>query len=133
MNTALDCFCGCLWVRAVLVAWLLVPLASDNGLHGAEWWVQRTLDYGRNASRLGANGLIGIHWRTLAHAPEFASLAIFPWLNSTRAASIASSDIYMDIATNEFGLGPSDAATAAGLMGTCDHTWNESGPIIQCI
>jgi hypothetical protein len=103
---------------------------SDNGLHAAEWWVKRTLDYGRNATRLGADGLIGIHWRTLAHAPEFSSLAIFPWLNASRAASISSSDIYTDIAMHEFGLSPSDAATAAALMGTCDHTWNTSGPIM---
>ena len=41
--------------------------------------MKRTLDYGRNATHLGADGLIGIHWRTLAHAPEFSSLAIFPW------------------------------------------------------
>ena len=92
--------------------------------------MKRTLDYGRNATRLGADGLIGIHWRTLAHAPEFSSLAIFPWLNASRAASISSSDIYTDIAMHEFGLSPSDAAAAAALMGTCDHTWNTSGPIM---
>ena len=82
--------------------WVIPWFEGDNGLHTPEWWVKRTLDYGRNATRLGVDGLIGIHWRTLAHAPEFASLATYPWLNVSRAASIASSDIYTDIAMHEF-------------------------------
>ena len=88
------------------------------------------LDYGRNATRLGADGLLGIHWRTLAHAPEFTALATFPWLNASRAGTISAADIYTDIATHEFGLGPADAAAAAALMATCDHTWNASGPVM---
>ena len=75
------------------------------------------MDYGRNATKFGADGLIGIHWRTLAHAPEFAALAVYPWLNASRAGTISSADIYKDIAAHEFGLGPADAADAAKLMG----------------
>jgi hypothetical protein len=105
-------------------------IEDDNGLYGAEWWVKRTLDYGRNATRLNSDGFIGIHWRTRAHAPEFAALASFPWLNESRASVISAADIYTDIAINEFGLSEEDAAAAAELMATCDKHWNHSGPIM---
>eukprot|EP01047_Picozoa_sp_COSAG01_P090246 COSAG01_NODE_22140_length_870_cov_0.603113_2_plen_162_part_01 len=105
-------------------------IEDDNGLYGAEWWVKRTLDYGRNATRLNSDGFIGIHWRTQAHAPEFAALASFPWLNESRASVISAADIYTDIAINEFGLSEEDAAAAAELMATCDKHWNHSGPIM---
>ena len=110
--------------------WVIPWIEDDNGRHGPEWWVQRTLDYGRNSTRLGADGFIGIHWRTRAHVPEFQALATFPWLNNTVANTISAEDIYRHIAVHEFGLSGADAAIAAGLMGRCDHLWNQSGPVM---
>lgn len=89
-------------------------MEDDPGLLGLQFWANRTLVYAAQAAAYGAEGLLGIHWRTKVVAPQFLALANFPW-----NGSLTSADLYTDLCATSFGLTADDAA-AAGLSAV----WN---------
>lgn len=59
--------------------WAIPWLENDPHLTAPQPWVGRMRYDATDARRLGCTGLIGIHWRTAAIAPNFAALADAEW------------------------------------------------------
>lgn len=51
-------------------------------MSGPQLWANRTLTYSRTALGFGVQGLLGIHWRTRAIAPQVLALALVSWNTS---------------------------------------------------
>jgi hypothetical protein len=59
--------------------WAIPWLENDPQLTAPEPWVGRMLYDAADAHRMGCTGLIGIHWRTKAIAPNVTALADAAW------------------------------------------------------
>lgn len=59
--------------------WAIPWLEDDPALTAPQLWVGRMLRDARDARRYGCDGLMGIHWRTKAVAPNLAALAQAAW------------------------------------------------------
>ena len=59
--------------------WIMPWLESDDALGWNEIWVSRTVNTVRNASRLGADGVIGLHWRTKEVGPQYEAMLAAAW------------------------------------------------------
>ena len=87
-------------------------MEDDGGQNELQLWVNRTLEWARQATAYGSKGgLFGIHWRTRAISLQFAALAQYPW-----KPDLTSRQFYTDFCAHDFGLGVSDAAACAALF-----------------
>ncbi|MBW3635034.1 MAG: hypothetical protein KY445_01050 [Armatimonadetes bacterium] len=59
--------------------WAMPWLENDRSMTSPQPWVGRLRYDAADAKRLGATGLIGLHWRTYAIAPNIAALADAAW------------------------------------------------------
>ncbi len=59
--------------------WAIPWLENDASMTSPQPWVGRLRYDAADARRLGATGLIGVHWRTHAIAPNVAALAAAAW------------------------------------------------------
>jgi hypothetical protein len=59
--------------------WAIPWLENDPNMVGPQPWVARMRYDAVDARRFGCNGLLGIHWRTRALAPNLAALAAAAW------------------------------------------------------
>ncbi len=69
--------------------WAIPWMENDPGLTAPQLWVGRMLYDAADAKRLGCDGLIGIHWRTKALAPNVAALASAAWDQSWKPNGFA--------------------------------------------
>ncbi len=67
--------------------WVIPWLENDGNLTSPQLWVGRMRYDAADALRLGATGLIGIHWRTRVLAPQIAALAGAAWEQEWTPAS----------------------------------------------
>jgi len=68
--------------------WAIPWMENDPNLAGPQSWVGRMRYDAADARRLGCTGLLGIHWRTKAMAPNVAALAAAafrPWRRPRRS------------------------------------------------
>jgi hypothetical protein len=92
--------------------WTIPWMEDDGGQNEPQFWVNRTLEWARQATAYGSKGgLFGIHWRTRAISLQFAALAQYPW-----NPSLSSRQFYTDFCAHDFGLGASDAAACAAFF-----------------
>ena len=66
---------------------------------GLQLWVNRTLVYSADAVKLGAKGLLGIHWHTKDISPTVSAIAQWPWRRDLTAQQL-----YRELCMSEFGL-----------------------------
>jgi hypothetical protein len=69
--------------------WVIPWMEDDPGLTVAQLWVNRTLEHGLDAFKCelvrpdtqpdGAEGLMGIHWRTAVTSPQISAMGKFHW------------------------------------------------------
>jgi len=59
--------------------WAIPWMENDPNMVGPQPWVARMRYDAVDARRFGCNGLLGIHWRTRALAPNIAALAAAAW------------------------------------------------------
>lgn len=59
--------------------WAIPWMENDPNMVGAQPWVGRMRYDAVDARRFGCSGLLGIHWRTKALAPNVAALAAAAW------------------------------------------------------
>lgn len=59
--------------------WAIPWMENDPNMVGAQPWVARMRYDAVDARRFGCTGLLGIHWRTRALAPNVAALAAAAW------------------------------------------------------
>jgi hypothetical protein len=59
--------------------WAIPWMENDPNMVGPQPWVARMRYDAVDARRFGCNGLLGIHWRTRALAPNIAALAAASW------------------------------------------------------
>ena len=87
-------------------------MEDDGGQNEPQFWVNRTLEWARQATTYGSSGgLLAEHWRTRAISLQFAALAQYPW-----NPSLTSRQFYTDFCAQDFGLSVTDAATCAALF-----------------
>jgi len=92
----------------------VIPWAEDDPrLTQPQLWVNRSIEHGDDAQRYGAEGLINIHWRTRAVAPQVAATARRAW-----AGNFTSAEFWQDWAAAEFG--PGVGPRAADVFGSVD-------------
>jgi hypothetical protein len=89
--------------NSTVIAWL----EDDLGLAGAELWVQRMLDHAAAAAGYGAQGYLGLLWRTWETTPQAAALAAAGW-----AAGLTPEGIYGDFCAAQFGAATAPACVA---------------------
>ena len=95
--------------NATVIAWM----EDDLGLAGAELWVERTLAHGASAASFGAEGYLGLLWRTWETSPQMTALASAGW-----ASDLTPEGVYSDFCSAQFGA--ATAATCAGLSLSVD-------------
>ncbi len=71
--------------------WAIPWMENDPNLIGPQPWVARMRYDAVDARRFGCSGLLGIHWRTKALAPNVAALAAAAWDQSWVPASFDTS------------------------------------------
>ena len=79
--------------------WVIPWMEDDPTLTQPQLWVNRTLMHMEDASKYGASGLLGIHWRTRATSPQISAMAQKSWLSN-----LTSSIFWSDWVSNQFGL-----------------------------
>ena len=89
-----------------------VQLQDDGGQNEPQFWVNRTLEWARQATAYNSTGgLFGIHWRTRAISLQFSALAQYPW-----NPDLTSRQFYTDFCQKDFGLEGSDADNCAAMF-----------------
>eukprot|EP01065_Artemidia_motanka_P020692 TRINITY_DN24755_c0_g1_i1.p1 TRINITY_DN24755_c0_g1~~TRINITY_DN24755_c0_g1_i1.p1 ORF type:complete len:815 (+),score=208.57 TRINITY_DN24755_c0_g1_i1:61-2505(+) len=81
-------------------AWVIPWLEDDPGLAGPELWVGRTLEHVEDAAGYGAEGVLGIHWRTVEVSPQLTAMSAAAW-----TANLTAESVYADFCDAAFGLG----------------------------
>ena len=90
----------------------LRSLSDDGGQNEPQFWVNRTLEWARQATAYNSTGgLFGIHWRTRAISLQFSALAQYPW-----NAALTSRQFYKDFCQHDFGLEAFDAEACAAMF-----------------
>ena len=80
--------------------WSIPWLEDDPGMNLVQLFVNRTIEFGRDAIETGGvNGLMGIHWRTAMIYPTITALARTGWSKDVTAESI-----WREVVVAEFGL-----------------------------
>jgi hypothetical protein len=82
--------------------WVIPWMEDDPTLTQPQLWVNRTLAHMEDASKYGASGLLGIHWRTRATSPQISAMAQKSW-----SSNLNSSVFWSDWVSKQFGLLPS--------------------------
>jgi hypothetical protein len=106
--------------------WAIPWMENDPNLAAPQPWVGRMRYDAADALRLGCTGLLGIHWRTKAMAPNVAALAAAAWdqpwaplhdraleADRERERALPVEDFYRDFARANFGP---DVGYAAGAI-----------------
>ena len=88
-------------------------MEDDPGLTAPELWVNRTLTHAIDAQAYKATGLLGIHWRTRAVAPQVAAMHEYSWQPER-----SSTAFWAEWALGQFG--PSAAPGAAAVFASID-------------
>ena len=94
---------------ATVIPWM----EDDEGLAGAELWVNRTLDHASHAAGYAASGLLGLLWRTWETEPQLAALAAAGW-STPDGQPLTDAAVYADWCAANFGA--DTAATCASLF-----------------
>ena len=95
---------------ATVIAWM----EDDLGLAGAELWVERTLAHAADAARYGAQGYLGLLWRTWETAPQVAALAAAGWA-APGGAPLTAASVYADFCAAQFGAETAQVCAALFL------------------
>lgn len=103
--------------------WAISWLEDDLVLAATQLWVTRTLRDVADAARYGADGVIGLHWRTRAVGPAVAALAHGAWQTPDDVAGSATR-FYADWSEQSFGANV--AADVARIFAGMDSRlpWN---------
>ncbi len=96
--------------------WAIPWLENDANLVGPQPWAARMRYDAVDALRFGCTGLIGIHWRTKAPAPNIAALAAAAWDQSWVPANFDTTPV-KPRKTGEGALGGKTASFAAPVAG----------------
>ena len=92
--------------------WAIPWMEDDMALADPQLWVGRTRKDAADALAYGCTGLLGIHWRTQAIAPNFAALAQAGWSQTPwnpepgkvrESRTLGTADFYADWARSNFG------------------------------
>ena len=94
--------------------WAIPWFEDDGAIASPELWVGRMRRDAVDALRYGCMGLMGIHWRTRAMAPNASALAKASWEQgdwskaakkepATKLRDLPAGDFYLDWAKTEFG------------------------------
>jgi hypothetical protein len=105
--------------------WAIPWLEDDGAIASPQLWVGRMRRDAVDALGYGCMGLMGIHWRTRALAPNISALAKAAWEQgdwseaakkepATKLRSLAVGDFYLDWAKAEFG--PEATQEIAGIF-----------------
>jgi len=97
--------------------WAIPWMENDPNLVGPQCWAARMRYDAVDARRFGCTGLIGIHWRTKAMAPNVAALAAAAWDQSWVPANFDTAPVKPQ-KTGEGALGGKTASFAAPVAGT---------------
>ncbi len=105
-------------------------MEDDSGLTALQLWVNRTMEHANEASAMGIDGLMGLHWRTEEVSPQFSALASVAWditgldeysshpnVISSRNNSY---EFWLDFVSVEFGLVGGFAENLAKFMDGVD-------------
>jgi hypothetical protein len=100
----------------------VIPWMEDDGeLAMPQFWVNRAINHGFEAMAMGVSGLLGLTWRTREVSLQIAAIAKLPWAATPAGTgTLTAYDIYLDLATSDFGLERSDALELAALLNTHD-------------
>jgi hypothetical protein len=105
--------------------WAIPWFEDDGAIISPQLWVGRMRRDAFDALNYGCSGLMGIHWRTRAMAPNASALAKAAWEqgdwskaakneSATKLRSLPVDDFYLDWAKTEFG--PEAAHEIAGIF-----------------
>jgi hypothetical protein len=97
--------------------WAIPWMENDPNLVGPQPWAARMRYDAVDARRFGCTGLIGIHWRTKALAPNVAALAAASWDQSWVPANFDTTPVKPQ-KTGEGALGGKTASFTAPVAGT---------------
>lgn len=96
--------------------WAIPWMENDPNMVGPQPWVARMRHDAVDARRLGCTGLLGIHWRTKALAPNVSALAAAAWDQSWVPAGFDLSPVKPSKGTDG-ALGGSEAHFTAPVAG----------------
>ena len=98
--------------------WSIPWMEDDPAMSAIQLWVNRTITFSKDAVNIGGvTGLLGIHWKLAEISPQISALAKYPWSQNINLTDV---DIYMDIATHEFGLSGSNAEKMTEILISID-------------
>eukprot|EP00045_Choanoeca_perplexa_P015364 m.192431 g.192431 ORF g.192431 m.192431 type:complete len:1006 (-) comp16962_c0_seq2:1886-4903(-) len=101
--------------------WAIPWMEDDGALGEPEFWVGRTLNHGYQAGIVGADGLMGIHWRTQEVSLQISALAQLPWvITLENTGTLTAFDVYYELASVDFGLSELSAFKVAKLLSDQD-------------
>lgn len=89
-------------------------MEDDTSLGSSQLWVNRTLEFAKQAHACRADGLIGLTWRTWEVAPQVAALAYASWSDGT-GVSLTDRDFFADFCVSNFGGATAQQCTALFL------------------
>ncbi len=92
--------------KASVIAWF----EDDLGLAGAELWVARTLQHAASAALYGAEGYLGLLWRTWETSPQVSALAAAGW-----GVGLTPQAVYGDFCASQFGADTAPTCVALFL------------------
>lgn len=78
--------------------WVIPWMEDDFNLLSPQLWVKRTIENATDAQKYGAEGFIGVHWRTKTLTPQMMALAALGWNDKLNARIF-----YDDFALTHFG------------------------------
>lgn len=102
--------------------WVVPWLEADDALGWPQLWVNRTLQHAKQATALGVDGLIALHWRTEEVAPQFAAFAQSSWqhgiwnsLGDSGTNRSPAENFWLDFAASNFAGGDTGSTLAVEL------------------
>ena len=77
--------------------------------------------HGMEAQALSIDGLMGLTWRTREVSLQITAIALLPWATTAAGAgTLTAFDVYLDLATSDFGLPRADALELAVVLNSHD-------------
>ena len=97
--------------------WVIPWMEDDPTLTQPQLWVNRTLAHMEDAAAYGCSGLLGIHWRTRAAAPQISAMAQKSW-----DPALTSQAFWADWCAAQFGTAGAANARLAAVFEGVDST-----------